>query len=252
MRVHAGQDATQRVTVDRAREAQRGASRADPGTAGFSAAGVVLLDAVTDAVDCVHANFALLEVVPGLAGRQLADRKHRMGKAAESGWRAKPFRCRLDRPACAPPVQGVCVRCRWFDLRDGRSWCPQPLFGSGAASGSVWCLRLLGIWLGLAVLLCCPGLTPLALSYSLSHQGGSEKRAAALGHRQVDRVRRGARSRADQKRAPRRRRRRTAARGRAAAQRCRPPLRGRRPGRRWRRARARDRRRPCGGGPRGA
>ncbi len=72
-RIKARQDAAQRVAVDRAREPERRASRADPGTARLGAAGVVLLHAVADAVDGVYAHLSLLEVVLGLAGRQLAD-----------------------------------------------------------------------------------------------------------------------------------------------------------------------------------
>ena len=77
-RIKAGEDAPQRIAVDRARRGRAPRRRADPRAARFSAAGVVLLHAVADAVDRVHAHLALLEVVPGLAGRQLADRKHRM------------------------------------------------------------------------------------------------------------------------------------------------------------------------------
>ena len=66
-RIKAGQGTPQGIAVNRAREAQRHPSRADPGAACFGAAGVVLLHAVADAVDRVHAHLALLQVVPGLA-----------------------------------------------------------------------------------------------------------------------------------------------------------------------------------------
>ena len=76
-RVEAVEHATQRVAVDRARKTELGRRSADPQAARLSAAGGVLLDAVADAVDRVDAHLCLVEVVLGLAGRELADREHR-------------------------------------------------------------------------------------------------------------------------------------------------------------------------------
>jgi hypothetical protein len=139
--VEAGEDAPQCVAVDRAREAERCAAGADPRAARFGAAGVVLLDAVADAVDRVHAHLALLEVVPGLAGRQLANRKHCMGTAAESGPRAKfrsvaAWTARPAHPRCS-----VCVCSLLLGLSEGGSSSrPEPL---GALQLlNQWCLSI--------------------------------------------------------------------------------------------------------------
>ena len=58
-------------------DVERPAAGFDPAASGLGAAGVVLLDAVADAQDRVDAHLSLVEVALGLAGRQLADRKHR-------------------------------------------------------------------------------------------------------------------------------------------------------------------------------
>ena len=122
-RIQAREDAPQRVAADGPGEAERRASGADPRTACFGAAGVVLLNAVADAVDCVDPCLSLLEVVLGLAGRQLADRKHRREKAAGTGpranflWPPPGFGRRLDRLAWAPSVQGVCSLSVWSEGR---------------------------------------------------------------------------------------------------------------------------------------
>ena len=121
-RIQPGEHATQRVAVNPARETERRRRRADPHSARFCAAGVVLLNAATDALDRVDAHLCLVEVVLGLAGRELADRKHREGTAAESGPRA--IRFRRPRPEDArrrtPGAGCVCIRL-WLGVAGARS-----------------------------------------------------------------------------------------------------------------------------------
>ena len=117
----------------------------DPAAARLGAAGVVLLDAVADALDHVHAHLGLLEVVPGLAGRELADRKHR---SRLSRWRRLSGQIRFDssrrvvscRAVGAVPASPDALE-RWAGRTSGAG-CVCLLFGFGLqwAGDSVTCI----------------------------------------------------------------------------------------------------------------
>jgi hypothetical protein len=67
---------SQRLAVDQALEAELAGAGAEPFAARLGAADVVLLRSVTDALDHVDPLARLVEVVPVLPGRELADRQH--------------------------------------------------------------------------------------------------------------------------------------------------------------------------------
>jgi hypothetical protein len=67
-RIHARQHGTQRRGLDRPAQPEASTATTGPAPACLAAAGVVLLGALSDAVDRVDPPLCLIQVVPGLAG----------------------------------------------------------------------------------------------------------------------------------------------------------------------------------------
>jgi hypothetical protein len=101
MRVLSGEEPAQLDRLDGTAEPKLPPDRTNPLATRFVSADVVLLEPIPDALDDVDAPLRLVEVVPGLAGDQLADREHLDAQAADELASAIPF-------ASASEGAGVC------------------------------------------------------------------------------------------------------------------------------------------------